>query len=279
MALIPKDDIVFKKIFGSKGSEEILKDLLEALLETEIKTVKLDLGTELLADFSEGKNSRIDVRAELGDGTQINVEMQSDVRGYSEKRCLQYWSRLYTNSIERGKKYNELMKTICIWIVDGEIYQEFQEFESTWKIKEDKLGIIGHFQDFEIHIIELKKFRETDIIKPKKKDFWLWFIDYTNKEMVKMACLDNKRIEEAKKQLEEITSDRALMYEIISRQMHEMDEAVAMDRVKEEGRAEGLTEGEKNKQLEIAKKMKEMQMDVDTIAKATGLAKEEIEKL
>jgi len=45
--IIPKNDIVFKRLFGSVGSEVILKDLLEAILDTKIKSVELDLDKEI----------------------------------------------------------------------------------------------------------------------------------------------------------------------------------------------------------------------------------------
>ena len=307
----PKEDLVFKKLFGSKGNEGILKDFLEYILDIKIKSIKLDLSTEVLPEIYKGKSSRVDVRAELDDNTKVDIEMQVRANGYNEKRCLQYWSKLYTNEIAEGDDYRELKKTICIWIIDGEVYDEFKEFESTWKMKEDKTGISGHFNDIEIHIIELKKFREADIIKPSKKEFWLWFIDHTNEEMVKMAYLTDEKIREARKQLEKITSDKALYMEIVNQQMYEMDQRMIRSIESEQARAEGMEKGiaegmekgiaegmekgiaegmekgiaegvekgEKSKQIEIAKNMKNMQIDTETIAKATGLTKEEIEKL
>ena len=41
----------------------------------------------------------------------------------------------------------------------------------------------------------------------------------------------------------------------------------------------GMQKGAKQKQIEIAKKMLENKMDIDTIIELTGLAREEIEKL
>ena len=41
----------------------------------------------------------------------------------------------------------------------------------------------------------------------------------------------------------------------------------------------GMQKGAKQKQIEIAKKMLENKMDIETIIKITGLTKEEIEKL
>ena len=168
----PKNDIVFKNIFGKKGNEGILKDFLESILEIKIKNVKLDLSTELLPDFLDEKKSVLDVRAELDDGTQINIEIQQHKDGYSEKRCLRYWSKLYSSSLLKGFEYDTMPKTICIWIIDGSVYEEFEKYESTWKVQEKDLGIIGHFEEIEIHIIELKKFRDNDkIMKKSKKDF------------------------------------------------------------------------------------------------------------
>ncbi len=45
------------------------------------------------------------------------------------------------------------------------------------------------------------------------------------------------------------------------------------------GRAEGRAEGERNEKLRSAKNLKALGVDVETISKATGLTKEEIESL
>ena len=36
-------DIVFKRVFAREGNEEILKSLLEAILETKIKNIEISL--------------------------------------------------------------------------------------------------------------------------------------------------------------------------------------------------------------------------------------------
>ena len=45
------------------------------------------------------------------------------------------------------------------------------------------------------------------------------------------------------------------------------------------GRAEGRAEGERDEKLRNAKNLKTLGVDVETISKATGLTKEEIESL
>lgn len=56
--IIPKNDIVFKRLFGSVGSESILKYLLEAILEVKIQSVKLDLDKEIMPKNIRGKRNK-----------------------------------------------------------------------------------------------------------------------------------------------------------------------------------------------------------------------------
>ena len=130
---------------------------------------------------------------------------------------------------------------------------------------------ISEFSDFEMHIIELQKFRETDIIKPSKKEFWLWFIDYTKKELVDVSVKDVKEVEKAYEEYKRITSDKALMNAIINMDMAEMDRAQEI--------TDARLEGKQENKIEIAKKMLSMKMAVNDIVEATGLSKDEVEKL
>ena len=54
---------------------------------------------------------------------------------------------------------------------------------------------------------------------------------------------------------------------------------VALKEVENRGKKEGLKEGSLNKQIEIAKKSLEENIDKDTISKITGLTLQEIENL
>ena len=159
--ITPKNDIIFKKIFGQKGNEGILKDFLEGILNIKIESLEVDLGTEMLPDIFGGKTSKLDDRTKLSDGTNVNIEVQNKIEDYSEQRDLAYWSKLYMNSLEKGKAYTDAEKTICIWILDEEVY-DFHKYHSEWIITEKELGQTAYFKDFEIHVIELQKFRKLN---------------------------------------------------------------------------------------------------------------------
>ena len=45
------------------------------------------------------------------------------------------------------------------------------------------------------------------------------------------------------------------------------------------GTEQGIEQGERNKAIEVAKKLKTMKLDINQIIEATGLSKEEIESL
>ena len=275
LEITPKNDLVFKRLFGAKGNEGILKDLLESILDIEIDSLVLDLNTEMLPDFYDGKQTRIDVRTKLKDGTEINIEIQSDPKKYSDDRCLQHWSKIYSSTIRKGQNYTDAKKTICIWIIDGIVYDEIKDFHSKWKIKNNHNVNANRFDKLEFHILELKKVPNSVKLKPNKKNFWLWFIDHTNKGLVDMACESNDKIREAREQLDKIMADEELWDKIRLQESFELDQNTSLANAK----AEGMAEGKHDEKLETAKNMLKLGFDIETIAKVTGLSAEEIEKL
>ena len=108
---------------------------------------------------------------------------------------------------------------------------------------------MGHFEGIEIHVIELSKFRKDAIIKPKKKEFWLSFIDYQNKEMVRMAREKNDKIAEAREILDKLHSDKEMMDLIRRQELYERDQIGALKRAKREG----MELGEKKRNRKRAK--------------------------
>ncbi|MGB7518562.1 MAG: Rpn family recombination-promoting nuclease/putative transposase [Spirulinaceae cyanobacterium] len=74
----PKTDFAFKKIFGSENSKNILISFLNALLY-EGQDIIQDL--EIIETYSAGKvatlkDSYLDVKARISDGTNVIIEMQ-----------------------------------------------------------------------------------------------------------------------------------------------------------------------------------------------------------
>ena len=57
-----------------------------------------------------------------------------------------------------------------------------------------------------------------------------------------MACISNEKIREARKQLDEITSDPVLMEAILNQEMAEMDQKMILERKTKRAMKEGRAE-------------------------------------
>ena len=101
--LDPKNDYIFKRIFGFIGNEEITKGLISSIIDDiEIKSIQLDCKEILERDLHDDKMGILDVRAILGNSMQCNIEMQMIDRKNIEDRILYYWSCLYSKSLKSG---------------------------------------------------------------------------------------------------------------------------------------------------------------------------------
>ena len=91
--------------------------------------------------------------------------------------------------------------------------------------------------------------------------------------------INNEYVKKAEEELEYLNSDEEEKELARLREKAIRDEAAAMAgairRGREEGKAEGLAEGK----AEIAKKMLDENIEIETIIKLTGLTKEKIENL
>ena len=103
-------------------------------------------------------------------------------------------------------------------------------------------------------------------------NFWLSFIDYTNRELVELACISNEKIQKAREELAKIEADKELMERIRLEELAEFDQKNALCHAREEGEQIGLQKGKK----EIVKNMLKANMTIEQISQMTGLSKDEI---
>jgi predicted transposase/invertase (TIGR01784 family) len=117
----------------------------------------------------------------------------------------------------------------------------------------------------------------------EKVNQWLAFIDDYDWRLVEMAEEKNETLKKARGEMEYLTGDEEVQRLAWLHEKWEMDRVSAIGYAKREGEAIGLDkgkkQGEKQKTIEIAKKMKLEKIPIEVIAKTTELTKEEIEKL
>ena len=277
--LSPKLDVVFQALFGEVGNESITKGFLETILERKIDSIDLSRNPILRREFKDEKLGVLDIIAKLDENEICNIELQIVDKKNIIERILYYWSRLYSRQIKSGEDYKILQKAIVILITDFKIENlEELDYHSRWKIMEDKQGKkIILTQKLEIDIIELPKI----IGKEKEQDNlldWLYFLENPKSERVTEKMKENENLKEAVKKLDNLSEDEKMQRIADLRQKAIMDEKAIYEKGLEVGIEKGMKEGSQKEKIEIAKKMLELKIDKETIAKATGLTEQEIEK-
>ena len=283
---IPTNDYVFKRIFGHVGNEDITKRLIKCITGVEYSNIELDKTPILESDLIDSKMGVLDVRVE-GDAN-IDIEMQVTAKEYIADRILWYWAKMYSRELEQGKEYSSTKRAICVLIADFNLkkLKEIPKYMTKWNIREEKYKEVILTDKLEIIIIELEKLRGG--YKDKNQELIDWCEFIMNPEKLDKRILErNEYIKMASEELNKINSDKR------ERRLAELREKAILDEIAirntgysdgkedglKEGLREGLKEGKKAKSIEIAKNLLSMKVDIDIIMKATGLEREEIEKI
>ena len=264
--LSPKNDYVFKRIFGWEGNEDITGDLISSIMEEEIKDVNLDCNKILERDLVSDKLGVLDIKAKIGNNMECDIELQIADRKNIAERILYYWSKMYSKSVKIGTDYIKAKKTVVILITDYELEElrELEEMLSKWQIKEINNPKITLTDKLEFYILELPKIKKDSKINDKLNK-WIKFI--RSPEALKMEDLKDKYIKKAMEELEKLGDSEEEQERAFQRELFIMD-LKAIE-------ARGIEKGK----IEIAKKMKKLRKPIEEIIELTELTKEEIEKL
>jgi predicted transposase/invertase (TIGR01784 family) len=266
----PRVDFAFKKLFGSEENKDLLISLINAIVSEKDQVTDIELKNPYnLASYRAGKMSVLDIKALDTSGRWYNIEMQVNEDLQFDKRALYYWAKLVTEQLSEGMLYRELKRTVSINILDFNFTPSETEFHNIYKICNVTTGDDDRFHDiFELHYLELRKFRKEykDLILPL--DRWLTFLTRAH-EMTKGRVPESlssdrqivKAIEAVDRMFDE---EERLVYELRMQKL--ADAATLIISAEEKGKAEG----ERNATMELARQLLDV-LDDATIAEKTGL--------
>ena len=276
-AFVPTNDYVFKRIFGRVGNEKITKGLLNAILDEQVKEIKLNENTILEeADMRDEKIGILDIKATLNNQITCDIEMQMVDQDNLEERLMFYWSKMYISNIHKGQNYDVLKKCIVILIGNFELktLKNIAKGHTKWKLREKDFSEIVLTEVCEIHIIELPKLKKLvkngKLQEEKELEIWSKFL-LTPEELEVMEMENDEAIKKAKEEFDSLKQDGKEQYLAELRMKHILD----TNNIKQTGFRQGLEERTK----EIAKEMLKNGEEIEKIEKYTGLTKQEIEKL
>lgn len=259
-----KNDYTFKRVFGYAGNESITMDLLSAILKEPVSDVILDCNKIIERDVFDDKLGILDVRAKINGNIDCDIEMQVVDQKNIEKRILFYLSKMYSQNIKKNRDYKEINKCIVILFIDFNIkkLECIDKYISKWNLREEKYSNIILTDAMEIYIIEMPKVK--DYSESKELDTWVKFISNVGEFDMNEA---NEPIKKAKEVLEEISDDEYERYLAHLREKYILDQNNL------------LSTGYDKAIYDIAKKLKNKNVDIKTIIEVTSLTKKQIEEL
>ncbi|NJM99746.1 MAG: Rpn family recombination-promoting nuclease/putative transposase [Phormidesmis sp. RL_2_1] len=268
----PKTDFAFKKIFGSPQSQKILISFLNGLLYEGEPTIQdLTIIDPYQAPRIEGiKDSYLDVKASLVDGTTVIIEMQVlNVLGF-KKRVLYNAAKAYATQLQVGDDYTFLNPVIALTITDFEMFEYSDRVVSRYRMKENS-DLTDYSGEIELFFAELPKFNKGVDELVTLTDKWLFFLKEANRLESVPASLDQESaIHDAFEVARQSRLTREEMETLEQQAMviHDSRNAVLLGQMK--GREEGREEGRMQEKTAIARSLLS-RLSVEEISQITGL--------
>lgn len=280
-------DWAMKRLLRNKANFNVLEGLLTTLLKENIHIQKL-LESENNQEEEFDKYNRVDMLAENDKGELFLVEIQNNNEYAYFQRMLFGTSKLVTEYINRGEGYEKVRKVYSINIVyfslgHGKDYVYHGKTEFKGIHKGDILELTPfQKQTFKADTVSqlypeyyILKVNDFNSVAKSPLEEWIYYLNTGE-------IPDNATAPGLDKAREQLKLDKMSKEELKAYYRHLDNIVILKSNIfteREEGRVEGRAEGEKSKQLEIARNLKRMGLSTADTCKATGLSAEEVERL
>ena len=255
------DDFMFCKIMEH---ESLCKEFLEMLLSAKIEKITYLSSQNNLSTNSAAKTVRLDVLVKDKAGTSYDIEMQVGNQYNLPKRMRYYQAALDISFLDQGYSYQTLNDSYIIFIC---LFDPIGYNRAVYTFEnicvED--GTISLRDGTKKIILNAGAFNQTGNHELQG------FLRY-----VKTGELTTDYTKRIERMIQAVKMSEQ------ARQEYRFKSAVIMDaedRGLERGLAEGEARGSHQKALETARILKQLGDSITKIVQATGLSKEEIEKL
>jgi len=270
--LDPKNDVAFKRLFGTEKNKEILVNFLNDVLcrSNIIEEVEF-LPTINIPDSAEQRVSIVDVMCRDKAGVKFIIEMQVVSTLEYLKRAQYYAARAYVGQRTKEVKYKDLKEVIFLAICNQTILPEHEHYIS-YHVMLEQTTNKNHLKDFSYTFIELEKFNKSAEALSSQLDKWIYFFKHAEEgDVFQQQLMKDEHIHQALDEMKSFnwSEEELLAYEHVEYEHYAYIGNMAL--AKEEGKIEG--------KIEIAKKLKAVGMDDKQITVITELTIDEINKI
>ena len=279
----PYTDFGFKRLFGTEMNKDLLISFLNSILGSGnlgICDIKY-LNSERLGEGYGDRKAVFDVYCETENHSKFIVEMQKAEQRFFKDRSIYYAAAPIREQAPKGKWDYHLENVYTVGILDfvfpeNEYPEQCYRHEIKLKDVEDNHVF---YDKLTFIYLEMPKFTKTEEELETMADKWMFAVRNLSRLLDRPKALQDRIFKKFFEQAEiaRYTPEERRDYEESVKNYRDYINTVdtAHHRGFEEGRAEGKAEGI----MEVARKMKEMNLSSDAIIKATGLTKEEIERI
>ena len=287
------NDEVFKLVFGRESTKDVMIEFLnQVILDRKIVDLEF-IDKEMHPIERDAKGTVYDMFCKTDDGSRIIVEVQRRKQPFYPERALYYSTFQIQRQVEAGAEYYDFLPVYVVSILDFKMdddpdanavrtaYRLYEE--ASHKLLTDRVTFI---------FIELPKFTKTvqELDGNILEGMYFCFKNMTELEsrpevldhqiftkIFDVTELYNMDQDTRDKVLENMTTERDLRNQMT----YAREEGLAEGRVegRVEGREEGREEGHVEERAKNAKNLRDLGVDPEIIAKATGLTVEDIQNL
>lgn len=286
--LDPKNDVCFKKIFGTEKNKDILIHFLNDMLAFKGRSPITDvtfLKTVQDPDIALQKSSLVDVLCKDSAGNQYIVEIQVAKEKGFEKRAQYYAAKAYCSQSRVGGAYANLKEIIFLAIADFVMFPEKAAYKSDHVIL-DRASYENDLKDFSFTFLELPKFKKSGSELKTIVEKWIYFFkeaEGLSEEEAAAIIGTDEIMERAYDELSRFSwSDEELLtYD--QAEKYYSSYVASMEQKYEDGVIKGVKEGKeigvKEGKIEVARNMLKSGLSLEMITQITGLSLSEVKSL
>ena len=278
--LPPSEDGVFKTLMTHPDATPVLRDVVESFLRFPVVKVEVRNAELHISDINE-KRERFDVSATVNDGTQFEIEMQSeaisgDSAGTNHKivkdRAIYHLCDLHSGQSGRNVRYDKLMRSYQMTFCGYRVFADREDYIRRFSFR-DEYGV--ELSDA-VRIILVDLTKPDDVVKKpvetmNGEELWCLFLAYGNDPkyewlLDKMTAARGE-IKMARELLQTISRDENERARFRARRKFQMDIEHSL-----------IVAGDE-RAITIARNLLATGDSVDKIVNVTGLTREEVESL
>lgn len=304
MQYLPIYDLMFKKIFTSRGHEDLLKGFVNTILGTNFKSVTPIVPYHIDQYEKENYNSvetlfrtEADLLAITENGEPVTIEVQIQKHSMFVERTIYYVCKAYTDNYKKEtphSKFKKLTPVFSINITNFNLFPETNNALHVFHLKDKNSDI--HLKTKQgTPLLTVAYFSLTAPITDKNSLLYQWQnyfkygkIDNVENAYLKQAqkYLDEQLLTQKEKELlDMLTKQQSIQWEIEEEMREQLKEKFengfndGFNSGFNNGFENGFEDGAKQSVIKTAKNMLSKHMDEQLISEITGLSLEEIRAL